>query len=200
MRDAEGDSGSPLLLCLHGSPRAGGNTDILLEHVARGARDAGVRVEHLHCRKLRIRGCTGCGACSESGECALRDGMDRVYAAVDNADALVVGAPVYFLGVPAQFKTLIDRFQCRWARRYLLDRELPRARPGALLATAGAPSPAVFTCPQRTVDAFFEVLAIERRSTLLYEKMDEKGAVRTNTRALAEAEALGASLAAAVHA
>lgn len=195
MAGLEGGSPSPLLLCVHGSPRAGGNTDTLLEHAARGARHAGARVEHLHCRKLRVSGCTGCGACSTTGECALRDDMDRVYAAVDAADALLVAAPVYFLGLPAQLKTLVDRFQCRWARRYVLDWTLPPARPGAFLATAGAPSPRVFACSRQTVDALFEVLGVERRATLLYGETDERGAVAAHPEALAEALALGSSLA-----
>lgn len=195
MAKLKGGLPDPLLLCVHGSPRAGGNTDTLLEHVARGARDSGASVEHVYCRKLGIRGCTGCGACNESGECTLRDDMDRVYAAVDAADALVVAAPVYFLGVPAQLKALIDRFQCRWARRYVLHVAPPPVRPGAFLATAGAPSPVVFACSRHTVDALFEVLGVERRATLLYGKVDERGAVAAHPSALAEALALGSSLA-----
>lgn len=193
---AEGPGHRPCLLLLHGSPRVGGNTEVLLDEVARGAREAGASVEHLSCRKIEVNGCTGCGACNDSGVCAVRDGMDAVYRAVDGADALVVGAPVYFLGVPSQLKAVIDRFQCRWARRYVLARPLPPSRPGALVATAGAPSPSVFACPHRTVDAFFEVLGIAPRAPLLFENVDERGAIRRFPKALTAAHALGRALAA----
>ncbi|MFU8858667.1 MAG: flavodoxin family protein, partial [Deferrisomatales bacterium] len=154
---------SPRLLLLHGSPRAGGNTDTLLAALAEGAGEAGARVEHLYARKLDVRGCTGCGGCAETGECVVRDDMDQVYAAVDEADALAVGAPVYFLGPPAQLKVLIDRFQPRWARRYLLHRPLPPSRPGVFLSTAGAPTPKVFTGPRHTMDALFDILGVVSR-------------------------------------
>lgn len=198
MGSPEADRPRPLVLCIHGSPRAGGNTDALLKAVARGARDAGAAVEHLYCRKLRIKGCTGCGACDASGECVLRDGMDRVYSAIDAADALVVGAPVYFLGVPAQLKALIDRYQCRWTSLHALGRPLPPPRPGAFVAAAGAPSPKVFHCSRHTVDALFEVIGVERRWELLRENADVRGAVAEQAGALEQARLLGENLAAAV--
>ncbi|GAB4278098.1 MAG: flavodoxin family protein [Deferrisomatales bacterium] len=185
---------APQVLCVHGSPREGGNTDLLLEAFARGAEEAGARVEHVKCRSLTVRPCTGCGACSADGECVLRDDMDRLYEAVDRAEVLALGAPVYFLGLPSQVKACIDRFQPRWARRYLLGRELGPGRPGAFLSTAGAPVHSVFTCAQRTVEAWFDVLGVECRANLMYENTDEKGAIRGHPSALEEARRTGAAL------
>lgn len=189
------EGASPLLLCVHGSPRRGGNTDLLLGALAEGAVGAGARVDHIHCPDLEIRGCTGCGACSETGVCVIRDAMDGVYALADEAAAIALAAPVYFLGVPARLKALIDRFQCRWARRYVLGVPPPRLRPGAFVSVAGAPVQSVFTCPQKTVEAWFDVLGVECSSNLLYADVDERAAIRTHPRALDEARHAGAALA-----
>lgn len=191
-----GDGAAPLVLCLHGSPRVGGNTDALLAALAEGALTAGARVEHVLCRSLAAAPCTGCGVCTGTGECVLRDGMDAVYALVDQATAVVLGAPVYFLGLPAQVKAVIDRFQCRWARRYLLDLPPGPPRPGAFLSAAGSPAHSVFTCAQRTVEAWFDVLGVECRANLLYGGVDDRGAVTAHPDALAEARKVGASFAA----
>lgn len=184
----------PLLVCLHGSPRPGGNTDLLLEALGEGAAAAGARVQRFHCRTLDVRPCTGCGSCSSTGDCVHVDEMERVYRAVDEAGALVVGAPVYFLGAPARLKAVIDRCQCRWVRRYVLGSTPENERPGAFLSAAGSPAHSVFTCAQRTVEALFDALGFTCRANLLYENVDEKGAICSHPTALDEARSLGETL------
>lgn len=182
------------VLCLHGSPRNGGNTDRLLDAVAEGVRAVGGSTDHLYCRDLQVRPCTGCGACSTTGRCIIHDDMAAVYAAVDAACALVFGSPVYFLGVPSLCKGVIDRFQPYWARRYLLAIPAVRQRPGALVATAGAPSHSVFNGAQRTVEALFDVIDVSCQAHLLYEGIDQRGAIADHPTALDDARALGSRL------
>jgi multimeric flavodoxin WrbA len=186
---------SATILCLHGSPRPGGNTDILLDALAGGAAEAGTQALHLFCRDLEVRPCTGCGACSSSGECVIKDEMEIVYSAVDQAAAVVVGSPIYFLGTPSIAKRVIDRFQPRWARRHVLGIPPGPARPGALISTAGAPSHSVFGGVQRTVEALFEVVDVSCRANLFYSGIDDRGAIRDHPTALDEASALGRRLA-----
>ncbi len=172
------------VLLVYGSPRRGGNTDLLLDRLAAAFEHAGTPVARLRCADLRVRPCVGCGGCAETGECVIRDDdMPGVYRAVDRAAALVVGSPVYFLGPPAPLKAVIDRFQCHWARVNLLNRRPRRRRAGALLATAGSPSHSVFTCLHRIVDAWFEVLGIEGVANLFLENVDERGRVAEDPRA-----------------
>ncbi len=191
-----GEPPRPLVLCVHGSPRVGGNTDLLLGALAEGARGAGAEVEQVVCRTLAAKPCTGCGGCSATGVCVLRDDLAAVYDLVDRATAVALGAPVYFLGLPAQVKAVIDRFQCRWARQHLLDLPPGPPRPGAFLSAAGSPAHSIFTCAQRTVEAWFEVLGVECRANLLYGGVDERGAVAAHPDALVEARRVGALLAA----
>jgi multimeric flavodoxin WrbA len=120
--------------------------------------------------------------------------MATVYAAVDQATAVVLGAPVYFLGVPSRCKAVIDRFQPYWARRYLLGHPPRAPRPGAQVATAGAPSHAVFSGAQHTVEALFDVTDITCTANLFYEDIDARGAITDHPTALDEARKLGQRL------
>jgi len=184
----------PLVLCVHGSPRRNGNTDLLLDALAEGVVREGGRVERVDVRRLPIQGCSGCGACETTGRCSVRDPMQEIYGLADAADALAVAAPVYFLGLPGQLKAFVDRFQCRWSRKYLLNEPPPPPRPGAFLATAGAPARSVFTCSQRSVEALFDVLGVVCGASLCYEGVDERGAIRAHPEALTTARRLGGEL------
>ena len=95
---------------LVGSPRKGGNTDLLARAFAEGA---GLRhqVNLLSVAGLDIHPCRGCNACyaSEGNRCIQQDGMDQVYELLHQTDILVCATPVYFYGISAQLKAVIDR-------------------------------------------------------------------------------------------
>jgi len=153
---ASAASQRPRVLCIAGSPRRGGNSDQLLDALARGVRDAGGEPVRLVAADVDAHSCRGCNACSQTGACVLRDGMDDVYAAFDAADAIVISTPVYFATVPAVLKTLYDRCQPYWARRYVLHEPAVPAykRPGAILVVGGGGDPFGTSCavtPSRSV-------------------------------------------------
>lgn len=97
------------VLILSGSPRKNGNTEILCERFAAGARDAGNEVEVLRVCGLDIHYCTGCDSCVKTGRCVHRDDMEAVRDKMTAADVIVFSSPVYFYTISAQMKTLIDR-------------------------------------------------------------------------------------------
>ncbi|HUV06056.1 MAG TPA: flavodoxin family protein [Armatimonadota bacterium] len=93
-----------------GSPRAQGNTDILADRVLAGARDAGLRVEAVALRKLRIRPCTGCEKCWQGERaCVLNDDMSVLYETIASSDILLFATPVYWYAPTAIMKAFIDR-------------------------------------------------------------------------------------------
>jgi multimeric flavodoxin WrbA len=104
----------PRVLFIYGSPRRGGNTDILTDRLAEGAESKGALVERLIVTKHTIRSCTGCEGCSKKGTCVLDDAMQGLYPLIERAHRMVVGSPVYFYGVTAQLKALVDRCQVYW--------------------------------------------------------------------------------------
>jgi multimeric flavodoxin WrbA len=98
------------VLGIVGSPRAGGNTHVLVREVLAGAEEAGAATETLLLGELDIAECDGCHACWEHKPCVKDDDMNRLYPAIAAGDALVLGTPVYWYGPTALIKAFLDRF------------------------------------------------------------------------------------------
>jgi multimeric flavodoxin WrbA len=98
------------VLGIQGSPRKHGNTQILVEKVLEGARDAGATTDIVQLGDMTIRECDGCHVCWQGEDCPKDDDMNGVYARIADADALVFGTPVYWFGPTALMKAFIDRF------------------------------------------------------------------------------------------
>jgi multimeric flavodoxin WrbA len=109
------------ILILSGSPRKGGNSDILCDEFVRGAQDTGHTVEKIFIRDQKIGYCNACYACRESGVCVLKDGMQEVLEKMAWADVIVMASPVYFYSIDAQMKAVIDRTLAQWTK--LPDKE-----------------------------------------------------------------------------
>ena len=97
-------------LILSGSPRKGGNTDLLVEAFVKGASQKH-HVEVLSVHDYKVNPCMGCNACfrNESYICAQKDDMTIIYEKMARADMFVIASPVYFYGLSAQLKAVIDR-------------------------------------------------------------------------------------------
>ncbi len=97
------------VLIISSSPRLGGNSDLLCDEFARGAREAGHRVEKVRLSELTIHYCTGCGYCNTAKRCAQEDDMAALLDKLVAADVIVLASPIYFYTVCGQLKTMIDR-------------------------------------------------------------------------------------------
>lgn len=106
---------SKKVLILSGSPRKGGNSDILCDEFARGAQEAGNEVEKIRVEDKKIHPCSACYYCRDhGGECVHKDNMAEVLQKMIDADVLVLASPVYFYSIDAQLKAVIDRTVARW--------------------------------------------------------------------------------------
>ncbi len=105
---------SKKVLILSGSPRRGGNSDLLCDAFARGATEAGHTVEKIRVAEKHIGYCYACYACRETGRCVQQDDMAKVLQKMIEADVLVLASPVYFYAIDAQLKAVIDRTVARW--------------------------------------------------------------------------------------
>ncbi|MDK2796149.1 MAG: hypothetical protein PWQ22_857 [Archaeoglobaceae archaeon] len=92
-----------------GSPRTGSNSEILVRRVLEGASSKGAEVELFKINELKINWCQGCFNCQETGKCKQTDDMGKIYSALETADAVVIGSPIYMGHVTAQTKTFLDR-------------------------------------------------------------------------------------------
>ena len=99
------------IVILQGSPNRGGSTAILCEEFARGAREAGHEVGRINVAQADVHTCTGCVACGYGARpCVQRDDMAAILEKILAADMLVLATPLYYYGMSAQLKAVIDRF------------------------------------------------------------------------------------------
>jgi len=186
----------PRILCIAGSPRRHGNSDRLLEELASGVADAGGEAVRLVASSSGVAPCRGCNACSATGECVVSDGMDDVYRALDSAHAIAVVTPVYFATVPAVLKSLYDRCQPYWARRFVLGEPAPLVkRPGAAIVVGGGGDPFGMGCAVTPTDSVFGVLGVSLDHVLEVVGPDSPTDVGGYTANLRDAFEIGRALA-----
>jgi multimeric flavodoxin WrbA len=97
------------VLGIVGSPRKGGNTEIMLEEALAAAREAGAETEIVRIADKNIAPCDACYSCRKTGVCKIKDDMQPIYKQLEAADGVFFATPVYFYSVTAQLKTVIDR-------------------------------------------------------------------------------------------
>jgi len=196
------EAGARCVVALSGSPRAGSNVDLLVEAALAGARATGAETIHLAARDLKVLACQACGPDPTHGQgyCIYHDDMDQVYAALERATGVLVATPVYFTGVSAQLKAVIDRCNCITPAVVGPDgettfrRNWPRTRRGALITVLGPKDNAEPT--RLTVRGFLSWVGARLLDTLEWRHADlALGAVAGDADALARARALGAALA-----
>ncbi|MBB3187478.1 flavodoxin family protein [Microbacter margulisiae] len=102
------------ILVISGSPRKGGNSDLLCDRLMEGAQSVGHQTEKIYIRDKKINYCTGCGNCFNKRLCSQKDDMAEVLEKMIDANVIVMATPVYFYTLNAQMKTLIDRCCARY--------------------------------------------------------------------------------------
>jgi len=98
------------VLGILGSPRLGGNSDILLDQALAGAQDGGADTEKIILSLKKIAGCLDCGKCNEAGVCAIKDDMKEIQQKILQADTIIHSGPVYFWAMTSQMKAYLDRW------------------------------------------------------------------------------------------
>lgn len=99
-------------LAVNGSPRKGGNTELLLNEVLDELKNGGWETELVKVGGTAIRGCIACDKCFENqdNECSVKkDNFNEIFAKMLKADAMILGSPTYFAAVSADLKALIER-------------------------------------------------------------------------------------------
>ena len=184
------------ILAFQGSPRLGGNTDLLLEAFLEGAREAGAEAEKINLYRLNFKPCLECGECDQTGECVIPDDLKDVYPRMDAADVLVVASPIFFYNVTAYTQALIERSQARWVAKYVLKKALPpgQEKRGIFLSLGATKGKRLFEGVQRVVRYFFDALYARYEGGLFYRGIEKKGAIREHPSALKEAYELGLSV------
>ncbi len=183
------------VLALLGSPRKGGNTEILLQAVLAGMAAAGGEIETVRLCEMDFQPCLNCGGCEKTGTCVLADDMTPLYDRLDAAGRIVLAAPIYFYNIPAHAKAFIDRTQSFWSRKRLLQKagrwhEDPN-RKGFLVSVAATHGRRVFDGAVLTMKYACDALGVVYGGDYLVRGIDRRGEMLKATAALAEARAAG---------
>ncbi len=186
------------VLGIAGSPRRGGNTDMLLAELLKGAASKGAEVKTIVLCDLNLSTCIHCDACLAKGICKIKDDMQNIYQEFEHADVIVLASPIQFTNVTADMKAMIDRFQSRWVRKYVL--KIPplgdrKPRKGFFISVGGRKVPDMFEPALIMMKTFFRILDITYSGELLFSAIDEKGAIARHADALKQAFEAGEKLA-----
>ncbi len=183
------------ILAFQGSPRFGGNTDLLLSAFLREAEAAGAEVRRYDLYRMNFQGCIECGGCDRTGECVLEDDLAPVYAEILSARVIVLASPIFFYNITAQTQALVERSQALWVRKYVLKNLPEGERHGIFLSLGATKGKKLFEGVQRVVRYFFDAVGVRYEGGLFYRGVEKRGAIREHPTALAEAEALGRAIA-----
>lgn len=175
---------SKKVLILSGSPRRGGNSDLLCDEFLRGARESGHQAEKIFLRDKKVAPCSACYFCTKSGgRCAIQDDMTEILDKMQGADVIVMASPVYFYSIDAQMKAVIDRCVARWT-------DIPN-KEFYYIMTAAEESETVMDCTLECFRGFAACLQGAREMGVIEGKgVYEAGAVRS-TRYMKEAYEMG---------
>ena len=183
------------ILALYGSPRKGGNTELLLDEFVKGARAEGATVDCLRIIDFSIAPCRECLACFRDGRCVIPDDMQQIYPRLLAADIVVLASPIFFYGVTGWAKALIDRSQALWARKYVLHDTFfgkeGKIRKGFFISVGGTKGQKVFEGAVLTVKYFFDAFDTRYAGELLFRGVDAKGDIIKRPGALSDAFSAG---------
>ncbi len=115
------------VLGIVGSPRHGGNTDLLVDEVLKGAKECGAETEKIFLKDLIINPCDGCNSCfkSQNNICKHNDDFENVRKQMEASQTWIIGTPVYWWGPTAILKAFIDRwYQQDMARDFFRNKNM----------------------------------------------------------------------------
>ncbi len=159
------------ILILTGSPRKGSNTDMLAKAFSDGASKRH-SVETVSVNDYKVNACIGCNSCftREGNKCFQNDQMAEIYAKMANADMLVIASPVYFYGISAQLKNIIDRCHTPMRKDFNI-------KSLALLLVAGSSKPCVFDAIIKQYELILDYFHFEDKGRILVGGVNDRQSI-----------------------
>ena len=180
------------IVIVTGSPRQGGNSTLLAEAFAQGAREEGHRVAIFDPVKNKVEGCIACKACWSKGKpCVNEDGFNEFAKLLEASDVIVLATPVYWGTYPAQMKALIDKFFAYGIKRTKVD--IRGNRKLYLLACGDGKKETAFRIILELAKSFADYLQWDMAGYITVPELVEAGEI-LETNALEEAKTLGRTI------
>jgi len=132
------------VIAINGSPRKGWNTDTLLKKALEGAASVGAETEMVYLYDLKFRGCVSCMACKLRKEprpcrCIQRDDLTAVLDRLHEADAVIMGSPIYFSEVTGELRSFLERFLFQYLNYDDYSKPLSSPKKTAMVYTMNCP-------------------------------------------------------------
>ena len=124
---AKGDKQMKILV-ITGSPRKNGNSNTLTDNFIKGAQEAGHNVVRFDSAFKNVHPCIACNKCGMNGQCVFKDDFEFIRNNIVDADAVIFATPMYYFGISAQIKAVIDRF-------YAINGQIHTPKKSALIMT-----------------------------------------------------------------
>ncbi len=185
------------VVAFFGSPRIGGNTDILLQEALKPIKAAGHEVVQYNLNMMNIKPCQDCGGCTKTGVCVVNDDMREIYETIRAFDRLIIASPIFFYSLSAQTKAMIDRCQAFYCEKYILKKDIPagsHGRKGLLLVAAGMKKDDAVKCADTVAKIFFRTISVPTHEMVSALGADAKGDILSHADALREAYEAGKRL------
>ena len=186
------------VLALAGSPHRPSNSEALMQAAIEGASETGeAEVHTFQVARMTISPCRACGGCSKTGECVIRDDMQRIYPLLRGAERLIIASPIFFGSVTAWLKAVFDRCQACWSEKYVVKRLVeprPPGRKGLFISTCGTRIPTMFDGALAVIRPTFHVLDVGLSGTVLVNGIDSVGDVWSRPETLEQAREAGRKL------
>ncbi len=181
------------IIVFSGSPRKGGNTDLLADAFVAGASSHGANVEKIRLIELKYSPCIECGGCDETGKCILKDDLTAIYPKIESADVVVLASPMFFYNITANSQALVERSQAFWVRQYVLKQgEIGgKRRQGIFLSAGATKGKLLFDGSLRVMRYFFDAIGGDLAAALLIRGAEKKGEIKEIPGALETAKRLG---------
>lgn len=152
------------------SPRKEGNTAWVTNKILEGAKEQGAETQSWHCSDLDIKPCQGCLCCHDKGDrgCIINDDMQKLYEAIEYADALVLGSPIYMGQMSAQAKIFIDRLFAQISPRFSPHyKEKATKKKLILVFTQGNPDSGMFQVYFDYTKKMFQLLEFDVKEVVV---------------------------------
>lgn len=145
------------------SPRKEGNTAWVVNQILEGAKEQGAETQSWYFSELDIKPCLSCYGCKQGDQgCIINDDMQRLYDAIEHADALVLGSPVYMGQMSAQAKIFTDRLFAQFSPRFSpYFKENAAKKKLILVFTQGNPDPGLFQLYFDYTKSLFQLLEFD---------------------------------------
>lgn len=182
------------VLGISGSPRKGGNNEILVKAALEPFIQEKHQTRTFFLSKKKVAPCMACDKCFKKGKCVVDDDFQSLYKMVDSADALIVGSPVYMRNVSGQLKCLFDRFHCAHHSQPF------QGKIGGAIAVGGAPnSQGIVLNVIYNFFLSFGIYCVPAGINGVSVVVREKGKVLEMPESLAQARKLGENLLSVLH-